>query len=114
MAFFLSDILYFFLVCETIGDGFETKKVFTFTMQVLPEEPNKNYFSLLWVLPKIMIAIWELNRGFMIPYIMGKDYKESWCLRIWRVFGLVVPGVAAHSPQDYVNSTRLGSLPSDL
>ncbi|XVF39923.1 hypothetical protein PTKIN_Ptkin01aG0071600 [Pterospermum kingtungense] len=82
--------------------------------KVLPEEPNKNYFSLLWVLPKIMTAIWELIRGFMMPYMMGQDYKEGWFLRIWRLIGLVAPGVSAHSPQDYVSSTRLGSFSSDL
>ncbi|XP_022776149.1 uncharacterized protein LOC111317878 [Durio zibethinus] len=82
--------------------------------KVLPQEPNKNYFSLLWVLPKIMNAIWELIRGFIMPYIMGPDYKEGWCLRMLRVIGLVVPGLSAHSPQDYVNVTRLGYLPLDL
>ncbi|XWS24229.1 hypothetical protein CRYUN_Cryun28dG0082900 [Craigia yunnanensis] len=82
--------------------------------KVLPEEPNKNYFSLLWVLPYIINAIWELIRGFIMPYIIGPDYKEGWFCRLWRVIGLVVPGLSAHSPRDYVNSTRLGSLPSDL
>ncbi|XP_022765958.1 uncharacterized protein LOC111310838 [Durio zibethinus] len=82
--------------------------------KVLPEEPNRNYFSLLWLLPYHINAIWELIRGFIIPYVQGKDYKEDWVLRMWRIIGLVVPGLSAHSPQDYVNSTRLGSLPSDL
>ncbi|KAK6245231.1 hypothetical protein SCA6_008321 [Theobroma cacao] len=82
--------------------------------QVFSEEPNKNYFSMLWVLPKNMNAIWELVRGFIMPYTKGPDYKEGWFLRMWRMIGLVVPGLSAHSPQDYVNSTRLGSLPSHL
>ncbi|XVE83891.1 hypothetical protein DITRI_Ditri16bG0124700 [Diplodiscus trichospermus] len=82
--------------------------------KVLPDEPNKNYFSLLWVLPKMMNANWELMRGFMTPMMMGADYKEGWFLRMWRMVGLVVPGLSAHAPQDYVNLTRLGSLPSDL
>ena len=91
-----------------------TLKIKIFAMQVLPEEPNKNYFSLLWVLPMIMNAIWELIRGFIMPYMVGPDYKEGWFPRMWRVIGLVVPGLSAHSPRDYVNSTRLGSLPSDI
>lgn len=82
--------------------------------RVLPEEPNKNYFSLLWVLPKMMIAALELVRGFILPSIKGLDYKEGRVLRLLRVIGLVVPGVSAHSPQDYVNSTRLGSALSNL
>ncbi|XVE55883.1 hypothetical protein DITRI_Ditri03aG0192900 [Diplodiscus trichospermus] len=81
--------------------------------KILPEEPNKNYFSLIWMFPTMMIANWELMRGFMMP-LMGADYKEGWVLRMWRMVGLMVPGVSAHAPQDYVNSTRLASLPSAL
>ncbi|XP_038994353.1 triacylglycerol lipase OBL1-like [Hibiscus syriacus] len=78
--------------------------------KILPEEPNKNYFSLLWVMPKMVNAVWELIRGFILPCIYGPDYKEGWFLRILRVTGLLIPGLSAHSPQDYVNSTRLGTF----
>ncbi|XVE55884.1 hypothetical protein DITRI_Ditri03aG0193000 [Diplodiscus trichospermus] len=81
--------------------------------KVLPAEPNKNYFSLSWVLPTMVNASWELLRGFILPYILGPDYKESWFLRMWRMIGLLLPGISAHAPQDYDNLTR-GSLPSDL
>ncbi|KAA3453609.1 Lipase, class 3 [Gossypium australe] len=81
-----------------------------YTGEVLPEQPNKNYFSLLWVIPKMVNAVWELIRGIILPYMYGPDYKEGWVLRMLRVIGLLVPGVSAHSPQDYVNSTRLGTL----
>ncbi|KMT04568.1 hypothetical protein BVRB_8g182250 [Beta vulgaris subsp. vulgaris] len=82
----------------------------------LEEEPNKNYFSLIWMIPKYMNAVWELFRGFTLPYIRwGPDYKEGWCERLHRVMGLVIPGLSAHGPQDYGNLTRLGrmSLPLD-
>ncbi|KAK8579981.1 hypothetical protein V6N13_143124 [Hibiscus sabdariffa] len=79
--------------------------------KILPEEPNKNYFSLLWVIPKVVNAVWELIRGFILPYIYGPDYKEGWFLRMFRVTGLLIPGLSAHCPQDYDNSIRLGTLP---
>lgn len=80
-------------------------------MQVVREEPNKNYFSVVWAIPKILNAVWELIRSFIIPYIKGPDYREGWFQRLLRVVGLVIPGLSDHGPQDYVNATRLGSLP---
>ncbi|XP_062024131.1 triacylglycerol lipase OBL1-like [Rosa rugosa] len=78
--------------------------------KVLKEEPNKNYFSLLWFIPKRLNAVWELLRSFILPLVRGSDYKEGWFMGFWRLVGLVIPGLAAHAPQDYVNLTRLGTL----
>ncbi|XP_010263523.1 PREDICTED: uncharacterized protein LOC104601764 isoform X1 [Nelumbo nucifera] len=77
--------------------------------KILQEEPNKNYFSVLMVMPKILNAFWELIRSFTIRFKSGADYKEGSLLRLFRMMGLIVPGVSAHTPQDYVNATRLGS-----
>ncbi|KAH7848876.1 hypothetical protein Vadar_009607 [Vaccinium darrowii] len=82
--------------------------------KVVWEEPDKNYFSLLWAIPKILNAVWELIRSFIIPYIYGPDYKESWFMKLVRVFGLLIPGLSAHCPQDYDNATRLGSFPPEI
>ncbi|XP_070048231.1 triacylglycerol lipase OBL1 [Nicotiana tomentosiformis] len=78
--------------------------------KVLEEEPNKNYFSLLWVLPKVLNAAFELIRSFILPWIKGSDYRQSWSEIIFRMVGLVIPGLSAHGPVDYVNLTRLGSI----
>ncbi|XP_028806947.1 uncharacterized protein LOC114761690 [Neltuma alba] len=78
--------------------------------QVLEEEPNKNYFSLLWAIPKNINAAWELVRGFIIPFVEGEDYRETWLMKILRLIGLIFPGLSAHVIQDYVNLTRLGTL----
>ncbi|KAM3289581.1 triacylglycerol lipase OBL1 [Capsicum chacoense] len=78
--------------------------------QVLEEEPNKNYFSLFWFLPKVLNAVFELIRGFILPWIKGSDYKQSWSEIIFRMVGLIIPGLSAHGPVDYVNLTRLGTI----
>ncbi|KAK3423232.1 hypothetical protein EUGRSUZ_F00220 [Eucalyptus grandis] len=74
---------------------------------LLDEEPNKNCSSWLWYIPNILIAIWELIRGFIMPCMHDPTYRESWFLVMFRMLGIVFPGVSAHSPQDYVNLTQL-------
>ncbi|CDP21311.1 unnamed protein product [Coffea canephora] len=80
--------------------------------QILEEEPNKNYFSLLWVLPKLMSAVYELIRSFIIPFTRGNEFREGWFEIFFRAVGLIIPGLSNHGPQDYVNLTRLGTLSS--
>ncbi|XP_024977535.1 probable feruloyl esterase A [Cynara cardunculus var. scolymus] len=80
--------------------------------QVLTEEPNKNYFSIFAVIPMFINAVWELLRSFIIPYQSGPEYYETVPCRGWRLIGLVIAGLSAHGPQDYVNLTRLG--PAEL
>nr|GMC77390.1 uncharacterized protein LOC109187493 [Ipomoea batatas] len=76
--------------------------------QRVDDEPNPNYFGIRFLIPMYLNAVWELIRGLTIGYIHGPEYKESWESILWRIVGLFIPGLAAHSPVNYVTSIRLG------
>ncbi|KAF2300881.1 hypothetical protein GH714_017998 [Hevea brasiliensis] len=59
--------------------------------------------------PMHLNAIYELFRSFLPPIIYGKEYKETWASKSFRVMGILPPGIAGHSPVEYVNSVKLGS-----
>ncbi|KAK8495968.1 hypothetical protein V6N13_103488 [Hibiscus sabdariffa] len=82
--------------------------------KVLAEEPDKNFYPWTMTLPKMMDAVWEFIRSFILPYRHGPEYKETLLMRLTRIGGFVFSGMSNHMPQDYVNSTRLGTLPPDL
>ncbi|PKI50152.1 hypothetical protein CRG98_029476 [Punica granatum] len=75
---------------------------------------ERNYFSLRSVIPMTLNAMHELVRSFTIASIEGPDYREGTLMRILRVIGLLVPGIPAHCPVDYVNSIRLSQAYGDF
>ncbi|XP_057449526.1 triacylglycerol lipase OBL1-like [Lotus japonicus] len=81
-----------------------------YELRVLEEEPNPNYFSPWCVIPMIFNAIMEMIRSFTIAYKNGPHYREGWFLFSFRMIGLLIPGLPAHGPQDYINCTLLGSI----
>ncbi|KAG8367096.1 hypothetical protein BUALT_Bualt16G0037100 [Buddleja alternifolia] len=76
--------------------------------QNVDEEPNPNYFGYRFLIPEYLNAMWELVRSLTMRYMYGPGYKECWESFMLRMVGLAIPGLADHSPVDYVNSVRLG------
>lgn len=78
---------------------------------IVKEEPNRNY-SILWTIFVHLNAVWEIVQGlFLITLLYGNQFSESTVCLLFRILGLAIPGFAAHSPCNYVNSVRLGPLP---
>ncbi|KAK7331071.1 hypothetical protein VNO77_25282 [Canavalia gladiata] len=80
----------------------------TYKGQKMVEEPNKNYFSWKETIPMRVNAFWELVRSFTIVHKYGAECQEGRLLKIFRLLGLLIPGLPAHITQDYVNVTQLG------
>ncbi|KAL8196253.1 hypothetical protein R6Q57_025253 [Mikania cordata] len=80
-----------------------------FVEQQVDEEPNKNYLGLWYLIPEYANAVWELVRGLTMGMRYGTEYKESWEGIMMRIIGLVIPGLSAHAPPNYINSIRLGT-----
>eukprot|EP00253_Pinus_taeda_P019286 PITA_19286 len=77
----------------------------------LLEEPNRN-FSLLYFIPLRINALWELVQSLFLQYRKGRDFKETKLSTLFRIAGLIIPGISSHSPVNYINAVRLG--PSTL
>ncbi|CAH2053720.1 unnamed protein product [Thlaspi arvense] len=72
------------------------------------DEPDPNPYGLRYEILGHVNAVWELVRGLTMGYIHGPDYKEGWFRILFRLMGLLIPGLSDHCPTDYVNSVRLG------
>ncbi|XP_022135582.1 uncharacterized protein LOC111007494 [Momordica charantia] len=77
----------------------------------LEVQPNKNYFSPIWLIPKYLFAWWELIRSLMIPIIKCSSYYfEGFSALLVRLFGLLLPGASAHICLNYINLIRWGKI----
>ncbi|OVA12355.1 Lipase [Macleaya cordata] len=74
--------------------------------EVMKKEPNLNYFNPLYLIPKYFNAWVDLFRGICASRKLGKDFQESLVSILFRMVGLLVPGLASHSPRDSVNSVN--------
>ncbi|PIA39811.1 hypothetical protein AQUCO_02600341v1 [Aquilegia coerulea] len=74
--------------------------------KVLKEEPSKNYFSISYMPSQYLNAWLDLFRAVFSHIILGREFKEGWISIFYRLIGLLIPGVASHSPRDYVNGAR--------
>ncbi|XP_044356148.1 triacylglycerol lipase OBL1-like [Triticum aestivum] len=79
--------------------------------KVLPGDvPNPNYFDPRYLLSMYGNALGDLVKGAFLWTKAGKDYREGPVSLLYRASGLLVPGLASHSPRDYVNAVRLGRI----
>ncbi|XP_039803524.1 triacylglycerol lipase OBL1-like [Panicum virgatum] len=74
------------------------------------DEPNPNYFDPRFLLSMYGNAWGDLFKGAFLWAKEGKDYREGTVSLLYRAAGLLLPGLASHSPRDYVNAIRLGSI----
>lgn len=74
------------------------------------DAPNPNYFD-----PRFLVSMYgnawgDLVKGAFLWAKEGSDYREGAVSLLFRATGLLLPGLASHSPRDYVNAVRLGSI----
>ncbi|TVU50054.1 hypothetical protein EJB05_01409 [Eragrostis curvula] len=72
--------------------------------------PDRNYFNPKYLASKYGNAVGDLVKGAFLWLKEGRGYREGLVSLLYRALGLIVPGVASHSPRDYVNAVRLGRV----
>ncbi|GJM95568.1 hypothetical protein PR202_ga12325 [Eleusine coracana subsp. coracana] len=84
-----------------------------YAARVLPagaDVPDKNYFDPRYLVSKYGNALGDLVKGAFLWVKEGRDYREGAVSLLYRASGLIIPGLASHSPRDYVNAVRLGRV----
>ncbi|PKU74783.1 uncharacterized protein LOC110097806 [Dendrobium catenatum] len=78
--------------------------------EIMDDAPNPNYFDPLFVVSMYLSAWGDLLKALFIRWTQGKEYKEGTISILYRCLGLIIPGIASHSPRDYVNGGRLAKM----
>ena len=78
---------------------------------MMKEEPDKNYFDPKYLPSKYFNACKDLITSLFLSKKQGQDFKESGACIMYRITGLLIPGVGSHNPRDYLNAIRLGKIP---
>ncbi|KAK6923044.1 Fungal lipase-like domain [Dillenia turbinata] len=78
-----------------------------YKVKILEEDLDKNFILPQYWISMRLVALWELVRSFGMSYRLGVEYRETLFLVLVRIFGLLVPGIPAHTPPDYINASRL-------
>ncbi|CAA6659275.1 unnamed protein product [Spirodela intermedia] len=74
------------------------------------DEPNPNFFD--WsFLGEMFRGSWDdLSDALDAAKKEGKEFEEGWISLFLRLYGLTFPGMAFHSPRDYLNAARLSKV----
>ncbi|KAL2620142.1 hypothetical protein R1flu_000347 [Riccia fluitans] len=81
-----------------------------FAENILTEAPYPNYFSssIKIMVTQRLMALYEVYLSCFSGRIHGPDFRENYFLTGVRLMGLLIPGIAAHMMNNYVNAVRLG------
>ncbi|KAH0455559.1 hypothetical protein IEQ34_015591 [Dendrobium chrysotoxum] len=77
--------------------------------KVVEESPNPNYFHPFFVFSMYLNAVGDLTKAFLLAYLQN-DFDEGFVSLMYRASGLFIPGLASHSPRDYVNGGTMAKI----
>lgn len=64
--------------------------------------------SLVFFVPKRIVASWQLCGAVFLQFLEGERYKENKLSLVMIVFAFILPEISTHAPINYLNSVSLG------
>ncbi|XP_008806588.1 triacylglycerol lipase OBL1-like [Phoenix dactylifera] len=77
---------------------------------LIDDSPNPNYIDLKYAIPVYLNGLGDLVKALLLGETQGREFKEEFFSILYRASWLILPGVASHSPRDYVNGGRLARI----